>query len=214
MPDAVMLQFTFVLVLVSWTALLCHASETNDNPPCKANSDCKVGQYCDGQNKMCWDCDTVSVVMGCTADGGDCCSADFQHQCPSNPYGCKSWDFKCTTPHAFAQSMRNVADQCCEDPKQCNTMPEACDAMCKLELEKLLENCDAMVKTQSETARDRLRVFHDKCKGVDDSSANNQPDFESCTAMDDCTVGTFCDDGICSKCEDVDYADSERCPNR
>jgi FKBP-type peptidyl-prolyl cis-trans isomerase FkpA len=63
-------------------------------PPCGANSDCAAGEYCD-DTQTCTACDTLETdpslgtFKPCDVWAGDCCSADFLEQCPSNPVGCQ-----------------------------------------------------------------------------------------------------------------------------
>ena len=53
-----------------------------------APTDCPSGQYC-GSSGSCYSCDNLSSAKAkCDALGGDCCSAAFLHNCPSNPKGC------------------------------------------------------------------------------------------------------------------------------
>jgi hypothetical protein len=61
---------------------------------CTMPADCPARQYCDGyhdgkksKSGLCSDCDYITPSR-CDAVGGDCCSAAFLAQCPSNPHRC------------------------------------------------------------------------------------------------------------------------------
>ena len=50
-----------------------------------APTDCPIGQYC-GSSGSCYSCDNLSSAKAkCDALGGDCCSAAFLRNCPSDP---------------------------------------------------------------------------------------------------------------------------------
>jgi hypothetical protein len=49
---------------------------------CSHTPDCPTGEYCD-YSHSCYHCSYLTKK--CDALGGDCCSATFLHNCPSNP---------------------------------------------------------------------------------------------------------------------------------
>ena len=53
---------------------------------CSQTPDCPVGEYCDFSHR-CYRCSYLTDK--CDALGGDCCSAVFLHNCPSNPFGAR-----------------------------------------------------------------------------------------------------------------------------
>ena len=57
---------------------------------CTSPAGCSVGDYCD-DGSDCYECSYISRQR-CDARDGDCCSAAFCHNCPSDPHGC------CSTP--------------------------------------------------------------------------------------------------------------------
>eukprot|EP01046_Picozoa_sp_COSAG06_P042685 COSAG06_NODE_5475_length_3456_cov_1.631814_4_plen_335_part_01 len=54
---------------------------------CAADGDCPLDQYCDSTGS-CFECSYISPT-NCDDASGDCCSAAFRTQCPTNPAGCK-----------------------------------------------------------------------------------------------------------------------------
>ena len=68
---------------------------------CTKHADCAIGQYCDDTRS----CDTCGYLgshkVKCDALGGDCCSAAFLQNCPSNPKGCAA-TLKCDAALASA----------------------------------------------------------------------------------------------------------------
>jgi hypothetical protein len=55
---------------------------------CTSPAGCSVGDYCD-DGSDCYECSYISRQR-CDARDGDCCSAAFCHNCPSDPHGCCS----------------------------------------------------------------------------------------------------------------------------
>ena len=59
---------------------------------CAAQSDCPAWQYCDNTHG-CYACSYLAdPKTKCDALGGDCCSAGYRKQCPSNPMECATCD--------------------------------------------------------------------------------------------------------------------------
>ena len=71
---------------------------------CKSHSDCPKGvgtrsgdpeffsgEYCvAGKCELCIRAQMASSIVACDGIGGDCCSAEFQAQCPTDPFHCKA----------------------------------------------------------------------------------------------------------------------------
>ena len=55
---------------------------------CSTDADCPAGQYCDSRHNCDYYCSVEITPTRCNAAGGDCCSAAFLHNCPSNPAHC------------------------------------------------------------------------------------------------------------------------------
>ena len=53
---------------------------------CSKQSDCYIDSYCDTTTE-CNDCDYIKPGR-CDVLNSNCCSKDFLHQCPHNPYKC------------------------------------------------------------------------------------------------------------------------------
>jgi hypothetical protein len=60
---------------------------TNPAACCVADVDCPLGEYC-SRGSSCVDCSNVSPTV-CPDISGDCCSATFRTQCPTNPRQCE-----------------------------------------------------------------------------------------------------------------------------
>eukprot|EP01051_Picozoa_sp_SAG22_P028457 SAG22_NODE_10051_length_556_cov_0.452954_1_plen_154_part_10 len=55
---------------------------------CSLQADCAIAQYCDDTHS-CYECSVLNhTKVKCDALDGDCCSAAFLQNCPSNPKGC------------------------------------------------------------------------------------------------------------------------------
>ena len=65
-------------------------------PFCSLHSDCQIGYYC-GDINVCYTCSYISPD-DCDALNENCCTKNFLHQCPMNPYECALKDTK-TPPH-------------------------------------------------------------------------------------------------------------------
>lgn len=54
---------------------------------CARPADCPAQQHCN-DSYSCYECSYSYITATCDAVDGDCCSAAFRTQCPSNPHGC------------------------------------------------------------------------------------------------------------------------------
>ena len=65
---------------------LCKMIYAQVLPTCTQQSDCRLQSYC-SINNICYGCSYIEPTY-CDALYSDCCSTQFIHQCPSNPYQC------------------------------------------------------------------------------------------------------------------------------
>ena len=77
---------------------------------CAKTPDCPVKQYCD-YLQTCYDCSYLTEK--CDAIDGDCCSASFLHNCPSNPLKSKCHPCEAALV-AACQSTRTKAFDCAQ----------------------------------------------------------------------------------------------------
>eukprot|EP01045_Picozoa_sp_COSAG04_P003448 COSAG04_NODE_140_length_23600_cov_1779.264414_16_plen_262_part_00 len=63
-------------------------SQSGRAAACSLQADCAIAQYCDDTHS-CYECSVLNhTKVKCDALDGDCCSAAFLQNCPSNPKGC------------------------------------------------------------------------------------------------------------------------------
>lgn len=128
---------------------------------CSAITDCQAGSYCDSE-PACYDCGFISPGQ-CDAIDGNCCSADFLHNCPNNPYNCPP-KVSCASPAEFSTLMMNMTHQCCPTPDNCvGGALSTCSPGCSYSVAQIQSSCAAQLSLQPITSAAALHAFQQVC---------------------------------------------------